>query len=96
MAYINNGNCVFTGLLTPLGDVPYTYLPKTMAGNTMDNISEHLPLTLIQDVKTIVVLVLFLLILIFTDVKIKLRDIFMLAGLIYLHLCLEDRYQCLY
>ncbi len=76
--------CVFTGLLTPLGDVPYTYLPKTMAGNTMDNISEHLPLTLIQDVKTIVVLVLFLLILIFTDVKIKLRDIFMLAGLILL------------
>ena len=76
--------CVFTGLLTPLGDTPYTYLPKTMAGNTMDNISEHLPLTLIQDVKTIVVLVLFLLILIFTDVKIKLRDMFMLAGLILL------------
>ena len=76
--------CIFTGLLTPLGDVPYTYLPKTMAGNTMDNISEHLPLTLIQDVKTIVVLVLFLLILIFTDVKIKLRDMFMLAGLILL------------
>ena len=76
--------CAFTGLLTPLGDVPYTYLPKTMAGNTMDNISEHLPLTLIQDVKTIVVLVLFLLILIFTDVKIKLRDMFMLAGLVLL------------
>ena len=76
--------CVFTGLLTPLGDTPYTYLPKTMAGNTMDNISEHLPLTLIQDVKTIVVLVLFLLILIFTDVKVKLRDMFMLAGLILL------------
>ena len=56
--------CIFTGLLTPLGDTPYTYLPKTMAGNTMDTISEHLPLTLIEDVKTMVVLVLFLLILI--------------------------------
>ena len=74
--------CIFTGLLTPLGDTPYTYLPKTMAGNTMDTISEHLPLTLIEDVKTMVVLVLFLLILIFTDTKIKLRDIFMLSGLV--------------
>ena len=74
--------CIFTGLLTPLGDIPYTYLIKTMEGNTMDNISEHLPLTLINDIKTLVVLVLFLAILIFTDIKIKLRDLFMLAGLI--------------
>lgn len=76
--------CIFTGLLTPLGDTPYTYLIKTMEGNTMDNISEHLPLTLINDTKTLVVLVLFLAILIFTDIKIKLRDLFMLAGLILL------------
>ncbi len=74
--------CIFTGLLTPLGDTPYTYLPKTMQGNTMENISEHLPLTLIDDVKTMVVIVLFLLILIFTDTKIKLRDLFMIAGLV--------------
>ena len=74
--------CIFTGLLTPLGTTPYTYLPKTMEGNTMDSISEHLPLTLINDLKTLTVLVLFLLILIFTDVKIKLRDLFMLSGLI--------------
>lgn len=74
--------CIFTGLLTPLGDTPYTYLPKTMTGNTMNNISEHLPLTLINDLKTLTVLVLFLLILIFTDIKVKLRDLFMLAGLV--------------
>ena len=73
--------CAFTGLLTPLGTTPYTYLPKTMQGNTMDSISEHLPLTLIQDPKTLTVLVLFLLILIFTDTKLKLRDLFMIAGL---------------
>lgn len=74
--------CIFTGLLTPLGDTPYTYLPKTMAGNTMENISEHLPLTLINDLKTMTVIALFLLILIFTDTKIKLRDLFMIAGLV--------------
>ena len=74
--------CIFTGFLTPLGNTPFTYLPKTMQGNTMQNISEHLPLTLINDIKTLVVLVLFLLILIFTDIKIKLCDLFMLAGLV--------------
>ena len=74
--------CIFTGFLTPLGTTPFTYLPKTLVGNTMNNISEHLPLTLIQDTKTMVVLIIFLAILIFTDVKIKLRDLFMLAGLV--------------
>ncbi len=76
--------CAFTGLLTPVGSAPYTYLIKTMQGNTMDNISEHLPLTLINDLKTMTVLVLFLMILMFTDTKIKLRDLFMLAGLVLL------------
>lgn len=73
--------CAFTGLLTPLGDAPYTYLIKTMQGNTMDNINEHLPLILINSKDVLVVFVLFLAILIFTDTKIKLRDFFMLAGL---------------
>ncbi len=73
--------CVFTGLLTPLGSTPYTYLAKTMQGNTMDNISEHLPLTLINNKNILVVFVMFLGILIFTDTKIKLRDFFMIAGL---------------
>ena len=41
--------CVFTGLLTPLGEVPYTYLVKTMQGNTTQNISEHQPLILINN-----------------------------------------------
>ena len=73
--------CAFTGLLTPLGDTPYTYLIKTMQGNTMDSISEHLPLTLINNTNMIVVLIMFLALLICTDTKITLRDLFMLAGL---------------
>ena len=73
--------CAFTGLLTPLGDTPYTYLVKTMQGNTMDNINEHLPLTLIDNENILVVFTLFLAILIFTDTKMTLRDLFMLAGL---------------
>ena len=76
--------CAFTGLLTPLGNTPYTYLVKTMQGNTTASISEHLPLTLYNDKETMVILVLFLMMLIFTDTKIKLRDLFMLAGLVFL------------
>lgn len=73
--------CVFAGLLTPLKEVPYTYLIKTMQGNSTQNISEHLPLTLVNNVKYACVLVTFLAILIFTDTKIRLCDLFMLAGL---------------
>lgn len=73
-----------TGLLTPLGDVPYTYLVKTMQGNTTKNINEHLPLVLINNKEVLISMAMFLAILIFTDTKIKLRDLFMLAGLVLL------------
>ncbi len=76
--------CIFTGFLTPLGTTPYTYLVKTMKGNTTNNISEHLPLTLINNVNFICVLLIFFAILIFTDTKIRLSDLFMFAGLLLL------------
>ena len=76
--------CALTGFLTPLGDTPYTYLVKTMQGNTTKSISEHLPLTLYDDKETMICLALVLAILIFTKIKIKLSDFFMMAGLIFL------------
>lgn len=78
--------CIFTGLLTPLGDTPYTYLYKTMQGNTTENISEHLPMTLAENKDAMCVLIIFLAILIFTKTKIKLSDLFMVVGLCYLML----------
>lgn len=78
--------CLLTGLLTPLGTTPYTYLLKTMQGNTPQNINEHLPMTLSDDTDTICTLIIFLAILIFTKVKIRLSDLFMIAGLCYLML----------
>ncbi len=72
---------LFTGFLTPLGEVPYTYYIKTMQGNTTQNISEHQPLTLINNTTILIVFTMFLLVLIFTDTKLRLRDFFMLAGL---------------
>ncbi len=76
--------CLFTGFLTPLGTTPYTYLIKTMQGTTTHNISEHLPLTLVDNLEFMCTLVLFIAILTFTDTKIRLSDLFMLGGLIFL------------
>jgi hypothetical protein len=78
--------CIFTGLCTPLGDTPYTYLVKTMQGNTTQNISEHLPMVLINSKYTLAIIAIVLTILIFTDIKIKLRDLFMIGGLLVLAL----------
>ena len=78
--------CLFIGLLTPIGTTPYTYLEKTMAGNTTQNINEHLPMTLSENNEVLCTLILFLGIIIFTKVKIRLCDLFMLGGLCYLML----------
>ena len=76
--------CIFTGLLTPLGTTPYTYLLKTMQGNTTQNINEHLPMTISNETEVMCALILFLAPLIFTKAKIRLTDLFMICGLFYL------------
>ena len=73
--------CLLTGLLTPLGTTPYTYLIDTMMGNTTKNISEHLPLTLVEHVEAVVALGIIIFILACTKSKMTLRDAFMLSGL---------------
>ena len=78
--------CIFTGLLTPLGNVPYTYLYKTMAGNTTQNINEHLPMTLSSNTEALFMIVLFLAVLMFTKTRIRLHDLLFIGGLGYLML----------
>ncbi len=73
--------CFASGIFNPAGDGAYTYLVKTMQGNTMQSINEHLPLTLAENYEFAIAVIIFLLILIFTDTKIKLPDLFMLTGL---------------
>ena len=75
---------LFTGLLTPIGDTPYTYTYHTLKGNTMESINEHLPLTLIKNVPVMCAIIILLAIMTFTKVKIKLSDLFMIGGLTYL------------
>ena len=83
--------CAFTGLLTPLGDTPYTYLAKTMQGNTTQNINEHLPMTIAGQPEVLCTIIIFLAVLTFTKIKIKLSDLFMIGGLAFL--MLESRRQ---
>ena len=75
------GIAIFTGLLTPLGTTPYTYTYYTLEGNTMQNINEHLPLTLINNTPILCTIVIFLMVMTFTKAKIKLHDLFMISGL---------------
>lgn len=85
--------CALMGLLTPIGDTPYTYLYKTMKGNTTQNISEHLPMTVIKNTAAMCTVILLLAILIFTKVKIRLSDLFMISGLCYLMLSTRRQFS---
>ena len=76
--------CLFTGLLTPLKDMPYTYTYRIMKGNTTQAVSEHQPMILINEKKILVSYGILLAILIFTKTKIRLRDLFFLSGLFIL------------
>ena len=73
--------CLFTGLLTPLRDMPYTYTIRTMMGNTTKSINEHLPLTLIDNKVLLASFALVIGLLSFTKVKIKFRDLLFISGL---------------
>ena len=77
---------ILGGLLTPTGFTPFTYLYKTLQGNTTTVINEHLPLTLVSAPEFAFSLIAFLAVLIFTDSKIRLSDFFFFAGLTYLSL----------
>ncbi len=76
--------CFAAGLLTPIGDEPYTHIFKLMQGTTTESISEHQPLILAQHDGAIMIIVVLLILLVFTDTKISLKDLFMIGGLLVL------------
>jgi len=72
------------GMLTPIGDTPYTYLINTMQGTTTQNISEHLPIVLYSSVYVFAFIIVSVCLISFTKVKVRLSDLFLLGGLIFL------------
>lgn len=73
--------CLLTGFLTPLGTTPYTYLIKTMQGISTKNINEHLPTVLAENKNLLITFAVYIAIVAFTKIKVKLSDIFLLGGL---------------
>lgn len=77
---------ILTGLLTPIKDMPYTYTWRIMQGNTTASINEHMPLTLINNKPILIAITGIIILGMFTKVKIRLRDLFFIAGLTLLSL----------
>ena len=75
---------LFIGLLTPIGFTPYTYFVKIIMGDTTSYINEHKPLVLIENLFVIGYLVILLIPLIFTKVKVRLSDLLMMGGLLFM------------
>ena len=71
--------CFMMGLLTPIGDTPYTYLIKTMQGNSQKYIEEHQMLTWLGSPFTIIMAVETIFFAILS--KIKIRDLLLMLGL---------------
>ena len=72
--------CLLTGLITPIGDTPYTYLIKTMMGNSQSYIQEHQMITWMNSPFTIIIAVETIFFALIS--KVKLRDLFMICGLV--------------
>ena len=86
----------FTGLLTPIGDTPYTYLIHTMQGNTTGNISEHLPIILYNSKYVLGYIFATICLISFTKVKVRLSDLFLLGGLMFLTIMSRRQASMLY
>lgn len=79
--------CGCMGILTPTGiTTPYTYLYKTLTGNTMQVINEHKPLDLAANKEFVVLFVTFIAVLTFIDIKIDLKHLLYYLGILYLAL----------
>ena len=71
---------LLTGFITPIGDTPFTYLIKTMMGNSQKYIQEHQMISWINSPFTIIIAIETLFLSLFS--KVKLRDFFMICGLV--------------
>ncbi len=82
--------CILMGFLTPLNFNPFTYLFRTLQGNSMQYIVEHKPLVLWENKDVLFIFITIISLFMFTKIKIKLRDLLMLSGLLLLAI-MSDR-----
>lgn len=87
---------LFTGFLTPLKMYPYTYLVLTMIGKTTYFIAEHQPTILANLPMATIYLMAIVGIPMFTKVKIKLSDLFLMFGLVTLSIMSQRQISLLF
>lgn len=87
---------LFTGFLTPLKLYPYTYLVLTMLGKTTYFIAEHQPTILANLPMATIYLLAIVGIPMFTKVKIKLSDLFLMFGLVTLSIMSQRQISLLF
>ncbi len=83
MLFLTFSISLFLGMLSP-SKICYTYIFKVMMGNSQKFLLEHLPLTVIEYPFFLVAILILLIILIFTETKIYLRELFMIGGITFM------------
>lgn len=73
--------CILAGFITPRPNVPFTYFLKISIGETTGYISEHLPVIIAGNLPFLVMTILTVAMIGFTDTKIKLSHGLLLLGL---------------
>ena len=74
------------GFISP-SKICFTYVFKIMQGSSQNYIIEHAPMVLIKNFSFLIYIVIILVILIFSKTKIKLYELFMISGLVFMSLC---------
>jgi len=75
---------IFIGFLNPMGTGAFTYTYKIYKGNTTNSINEHLPLTLADNKGFALMIAIMFVILIVVDIKVRLKDLLMFGGTLFL------------
>ena len=75
---------IFIGFLNPMGTGAFTYTYKIYKGNTTNSINEHLPLTLADNKGFALMIAIMFVILIVLDIKVRLKDLLMFGGTLFL------------
>jgi hypothetical protein len=74
--------CAIIGaLITPIGNIPFTYYLKISIGNSLNYISEHFPAVMATSLPFMTFTIIMVALLGFTNSKLKLSDAFLILGL---------------
>lgn len=72
---------LFSGLCTPLKDLPYTYMFKTLSGASTLYITELQKVNIFSNYSLLIYTIIYILLFVYFKIKIKISDLFLVIGL---------------